>query len=132
MEKVTDAVFETQEGYGAFQKEQELFDCPYPAYSNESHDWIKGWSIAAEEARKDWASKAEHRTDRSEMTGRMYECVDIQRAIESGQFKTLDDVLTAVTTRSEAINKELEVVRSHCTLKYHPDSSVSGYGKSYL
>lgn len=39
--------------------------------------------------------------------GRMLESVDIERAIESGQFKTLDDVLTNVRARSAAINAGL-------------------------
>lgn len=45
------------EGNAAFQLEQELSDCPYPAYSNESHDWIKGWATAAEDARNGWQQR---------------------------------------------------------------------------
>ncbi|GAB0154697.1 hypothetical protein MnBA_40970 [Marinobacterium sp. BA1] len=37
----------------------------------------------------------------------MYECIDIQRAIESGQLKTLDEVLEAVQRRAESIDAEL-------------------------
>lgn len=45
------------EGNAAFQLDQGLPDCPYPAYSVESHEWIKGWAIAAEEARKGWEKR---------------------------------------------------------------------------
>lgn len=45
--------------------------------------------------------------DAAELYGRMIEDCDIQMAIESGQFKTLEDVLIAVKTRAEHINKEL-------------------------
>jgi hypothetical protein len=38
----------------------------------------------------------------------MYECVDIQRAIENGQFKTLNDVLNAVTKRVTSIDLKLK------------------------
>ncbi len=43
----------------------------------------------------------------SELAERMYECVEIQCAIESGQFKTLEDVLEAVKARSAAIKNRL-------------------------
>lgn len=43
----------------------------------------------------------------AEQRGRMYECIDIQRAIESGQLKTLDEVLEAVQRRAESIDAEL-------------------------
>lgn len=39
--------------------------------------------------------------------GRMLESVDIERAIESGQFKTLDDVLVNVRARAAAIDANL-------------------------
>lgn len=42
-----------------------------------------------------------------ELAGRMYECCDIEKAIQSGQFKTLDDVLEHVTERSSSINSVL-------------------------
>lgn len=42
-----------------------------------------------------------------ELAGRMYECVDIETAIESGQFKTVGEVLDAVKARSAAIDKTL-------------------------
>ena len=47
--------------------------------------------------------------DANELFGRMYESIDIQIAIKSGQFKTLEDVLSAVKARSSAIQKELEL-----------------------
>lgn len=43
-----------------------------------------------------------------ELTGRMYEAIDIEHSIESGQFQTLDDVLLAVKARSGFIQKKLE------------------------
>ncbi|MDR6397934.1 hypothetical protein ACTOWA_00465 [Herbaspirillum seropedicae] len=43
----------------------------------------------------------------NELVGRMNEDCDIQLAIESGQFKTLDDVLDAVKSRAAAIEKKL-------------------------
>ena len=43
-----------------------------------------------------------------ELRGRMYECIDIQRAIEDGQLKSLEDVLSAITQRAEHIDKELK------------------------
>lgn len=42
-----------------------------------------------------------------ELAERMYECVEIQCAIESGQFKSLEDVLEAVKARSVAIGNRL-------------------------
>lgn len=42
-----------------------------------------------------------------ELAGRMYECADIQMAIESGQFTTIEQVLEAVKARAEAINARL-------------------------
>lgn len=47
------------DGYAAYQQEKELSDCPYPAHTKESHDWIKEWAVAAEEARNNWAQKAD-------------------------------------------------------------------------
>lgn len=46
--------------------------------------------------------------DVEQMAGRMYECVDIQTAIESGDLKTIGDVLTFVAARSNAINQMLK------------------------
>ncbi len=45
--------------------------------------------------------------ERSELYGRMYECLDIQSAIESGQFKSIQDVLSAVIKRSRSIDLKL-------------------------
>lgn len=42
-----------------------------------------------------------------ELYGRMIEDCDIEMAIESGQFKTIEDVYTAVKARSECINQQL-------------------------
>lgn len=42
-----------------------------------------------------------------ELYGRLMECCDISLAIESGQFKSLDDVLAAVTARASSINQQL-------------------------
>ena len=47
-------------------------------------------------------------SQKHEDRGRMYECIDIQLAIEKGQFKTLNDVLTAVTKRAEKIDNDLK------------------------
>lgn len=43
----------------------------------------------------------------AEMVGRMYECLDIQQAIDSGQFKSLEEVLEAVKARSAGIGATL-------------------------
>ncbi|HHP5493102.1 TPA: hypothetical protein ACSCYS_003501 [Aeromonas veronii] len=40
--------------------------------------------------------------------GRMMECCDIELAIESGQFGSVENVLTAVKARASAIQGELE------------------------
>lgn len=45
--------------------------------------------------------------DIDEMYGRMMEANDIAAAIQSGQLKTLDDVLAATRKRSEAISRAL-------------------------
>jgi len=45
--------------------------------------------------------------DANQLYGRMMECCDIERAIETGQFKTLADVLEAVKARAKNLNKEL-------------------------
>ncbi|WP_454912940.1 hypothetical protein [Variovorax gossypii] len=42
-----------------------------------------------------------------ELYGRMLESIDIERAIESGQFKTLDDVLVNVRASAAAIDADL-------------------------
>lgn len=42
-----------------------------------------------------------------QLNGRMMEDCDIQMAIESGQFKTLDDVLLFTAARAESIQAEL-------------------------
>jgi hypothetical protein len=44
----------------------------------------------------------------AELAGGMYENCDIQMAIESGQFESLDDVLTAVKARSSSIERHLK------------------------
>lgn len=43
----------------------------------------------------------------NQLYGRMMEACDIELAIESGQFKTLDDVFQAVTVRAKHIEAEL-------------------------
>lgn len=43
--------------------------------------------------------------DVDEMYGRMMECSDIAAAIQSGQLKSLDDVLNALKKRSESISQ---------------------------
>ncbi|WP_408601363.1 hypothetical protein [Pseudomonas sp. PLMAX] len=43
--------------------------------------------------------------DVDEMYGRMMESCDIAAAIQSGQLKSLDDVLSAVKKRSESISQ---------------------------
>lgn len=45
--------------------------------------------------------------DANQRYGRMMECCDIQMAIESGQFKTVDDVLEAVKATAKNLQKEL-------------------------
>lgn len=42
-----------------------------------------------------------------ELYGRMIEDIDIELAIESGQFKSLEELRLAVKERSESINKVL-------------------------
>lgn len=46
--------------------------------------------------------------DKHEFAGRMYEALDIQLAIESGQLKTLDDVLQAVKDSAASISQLLK------------------------
>lgn len=41
------------------------------------------------------------------LIGRMYECCDIQLAIESGQISSLDEVLEGCRLRAQAINAQL-------------------------
>lgn len=43
--------------------------------------------------------------DADEMYGRMMESCDIAAAIQSGQLKTLDDVLSSVKERSKSISQ---------------------------
>lgn len=45
--------------------------------------------------------------DANQLYGRMMECCDIERAIESGQFKTLSDVLEAVKASAKNLETEL-------------------------
>ncbi|MCM3581927.1 MULTISPECIES: hypothetical protein [Ralstonia] len=45
--------------------------------------------------------------DIDQLAGRMYECVDVRRAIEGGEFKTLADVLAHVSERGSALNARL-------------------------
>lgn len=45
--------------------------------------------------------------DVNQLYGRMIACCDIERAIESGQFKTLREVLDAVKASAEHLNSEL-------------------------
>ena len=52
-------------------------------------------------------SNSKNNEERSELYGRMYECSDIQSAIESGQCKTIQDVLSAVIKRSRSIDLKL-------------------------
>lgn len=46
--------------------------------------------------------------DKREMAGRMYEALDIARAIESGQLNTLNEVLTALNQSADSLNKLLK------------------------
>lgn len=43
-----------------------------------------------------------------ELAGRMYEATDIQRAIETRQFTTVEQILEAVKNRAEACSKEMD------------------------
>lgn len=52
--------------------------------------------------------------DIEQLAGRMYECVDIRRAIERGEFKTLNDVLAHVTERGSALDAKLRPLISGC------------------
>jgi hypothetical protein len=45
--------------------------------------------------------------DANQLYGRMMECCDIELAIESGQFKTIEDVLQAVKASSQNIQQSL-------------------------
>jgi hypothetical protein len=42
-----------------------------------------------------------------QLYGRMLECCDLERGIDSGQFTTLVEVLLAVRARALVINEEL-------------------------
>jgi hypothetical protein len=46
--------------------------------------------------------------DAHQYYGRMMECCDIERAIETGQFKTLQDVLAAVKLSANHLQTELK------------------------
>ncbi|EGQ8014466.1 hypothetical protein HFM15_002759 [Vibrio cholerae] len=48
----------------------------------------------------------------SELTGRMYESIDLQLAIESGQFKTVDEIAIVLRQRSYAIQKRIQSFRA--------------------
>lgn len=57
--------------------------------------------------------------DKCEIAGRMYEALDIARAIESGQVKTLDEILSLVNDSANNLGKVLECdkwVYSNCCL----------------
>lgn len=45
--------------------------------------------------------------DANQLYGRMMECCDIEMAIESGQFKTINDVLEAVKATATNLQNEL-------------------------
>lgn len=45
--------------------------------------------------------------DANQLYGRMMECCDIEMAIESGQFKTIEDVLEAVKSSAQNIQQSL-------------------------
>lgn len=48
------------------------------------------------------------RDDAQQLYGRMMECWDIEHAIESGQAKSMDDILAYVKARSDYLRSELK------------------------
>ncbi|EPD1261293.1 hypothetical protein ACR6BF_004238 [Enterobacter hormaechei] len=67
-------------------------------------------------------------TEKHEMVGRMYEALDIARAIESGQVKTIDEVLSLVQTSAINIGKVLECntwIYSDCHLDIKASIEIS-------
>lgn len=47
--------------------------------------------------------------DKREMAGRMYEICDLQRAIEGGQFKSLEEVLSYAVEQVKELQAVLEL-----------------------
>ncbi|MGK3116037.1 hypothetical protein [Candidatus Pantoea formicae] len=67
-------------------------------------------------------------TDKHEIAGRMYEASDIARAIEDGQVKTIEEVLTLVKTSAVNLGKVLdcdEWVYSDCCLNINESIKAS-------
>lgn len=52
--------------------------------------------------------KIPNENDKHEMAGRMYEALDIQRAIESGQLNAIEDVLQAVKRSAASLDSLLK------------------------
>lgn len=67
-------------------------------------------------------------TDKHEIAGRMYQALDIARAIEDGQIKTVEEVLTLVKTSAVNFGNVLECdkwVYSDCCLDINESIKVS-------
>lgn len=66
--------------------------------------------------------------EKHEMAGRMYEALDIARAIESGQVKTIDEVLSLVQTSAINLGRVLECntwIYSDCRLNIKASIEIS-------
>ncbi|HFS7477191.1 TPA: hypothetical protein ACH1PF_004854 [Enterobacter cloacae] len=67
-------------------------------------------------------------TEKHEIAGRMYEALDIARAIECGQVKTIDEILALVNTSAIKLGKVLECdkwVYSDCRLDINASIELS-------
>ncbi|EMT0530668.1 hypothetical protein WMB34_004311 [Enterobacter kobei] len=67
-------------------------------------------------------------TEKHEMAGRMYEALDIARAIESGQVKTIDEILSLVQTSAINLGRVLECdtwIYSDCRLDIEASIEIS-------
>ncbi|EFN0763328.1 hypothetical protein RVX52_003819 [Enterobacter cloacae] len=68
-------------------------------------------------------------TEKHEIAGRMYEALDIARAIECGQVKSIDEILALVNTSAINLGKVLECekwVYSDCCLDINASIELSG------
>ncbi|HAT4519819.1 TPA: hypothetical protein I9281_004812 [Serratia marcescens] len=67
-------------------------------------------------------------TEKQEIAGRMYEALDIARAIECGQVTTLDEILALVKSSAINLGKALECdkwVYSNCCLDINASIDLS-------
>ncbi|EGU3395827.1 hypothetical protein H3J60_004555 [Salmonella enterica] len=67
-------------------------------------------------------------SDKHEIAGRMYQALDIARAIEDGQVKSIEEVLTLVKTSAVNLSKVLDCdkwVYSDCCLNINESIKAS-------